>query len=105
MERRWIQSDPLGVGSLLASGVIKAKLAEILRGWTDQRRPAVLFVVDGEDWSARVYAEDELLGDFPDAPVALVELTGRIVPGLLLIFVVEDQGATIYAIADPRAMN
>jgi hypothetical protein len=52
-----------------------------------------------------VWAEEELLGEFPQAPVVLVEPTGWITPGLLLIFVVEDQGATIYAIADPRATN
>ena len=105
MDARKLRFDCPSLGAYLASRATKAKLAEILRRWAGPRHPAVLFVVDGRDWCAGVWAEEDLLGEFPDAPVVLVEPTGWITPGLLLIFVVEDQGATIYAIADPRATN
>ena len=105
MDARKIRFDCPSLGAYLASRATKAKLAEILRRWAGPQRPAVLFVVAGGDWYAGVLAEEDLLDDFPDVPVVLVEPTGWIAPGLLLIFVVEDQGGTIYAIADPRATN
>jgi hypothetical protein len=105
MDARKIRFDCPSLRAYLASRATKAKLAEILRRWAGPRHLAVLFVVDGGDWCAGVWAEEELLGEFPQAPVVLVEPTGWIAPGLLLIFVVEEQGATIYAIADPRATN
>jgi hypothetical protein len=105
MKRRRIRFDIPSVGAYLAGRATRAKLAEILRRWADPRRPAVLFVVDGEDLFADVFVEDDLLGDFPDAPVVHAEPIGRLAPGLLLIFVVDDRGATIHAVSDPRALN
>jgi hypothetical protein len=105
MDQRWTQFDPLGVGSLLSSGVIKAKLAQILRRWTERRRPAVHLVLTGEPPHAAVYGEDELLALFQGTPIVEAEPVGRDAPARLLIFVSEGQETAGYQIADPRGMN
>src|SRR6059058_3164011 len=106
MNGRRIRIDhPRDVGVHLARGATQAKLAAILGRWTDLRRPAVLFVLVGEAPFAEVFSEHELLALFPDAPVVHAESIDRVVPGILLVFVVDERGATIYGVADPRALN
>ena len=105
-DQRGIRIDhPRDLGAHLAGAATKAKLAAILGRWSDPRRPAVLFVLIGEAPFADVFGEDELLTLFPDAPVLHAEPMDRVAPGILRVFIVDERGATIYAIADPRALN
>ena len=97
--------DRPSLEAYFSKGIIKAKIAAILQRWTEPRRPALLFVLDGEASFADVYREDELLAAFEDVPVIHAEPIGRVAPGILLVFVVDEQGARIYAIADPRVLN
>src|SRR5205807_183089 len=105
MDERWIQFDPLGVGSLLSSSAIKAKLAEILRRWTERRRPAIHFVLTGEPPHAAVYGEDELLTLFKGKPIVEAEPIGSNALARLLVFVSDGQETAGYQIVDPRGIN
>jgi hypothetical protein len=105
MNTRAIRFDWPAMGDYLANRATKVRIAELLRRWNEPQRPAVLLVLDDEDRFADVLGEDDLLGEFPNAPVIHAEPIGRIAPGILLVFVVDKQGATIHAIADPRGLN
>jgi hypothetical protein len=105
MDERGIQFDPLGLGSLFSCGVIQAKLAAILRRWTERRRPAIHFVLSGEPPHAAVYGEDELLTLFKGTPIVKVEPIGSHVLARLLVFVSDGQETAGYQIADPRGIN
>jgi hypothetical protein len=100
-----IRRDRPGVAAYLASGDLSAEIAALLRRWTGRERPAVLVVVDWELPFADVYGEDELRQAFPDAPLICAEPLGGIGPGRLLVFVIDGEGETAYAIAEPRALN
>jgi hypothetical protein len=93
------------VAAYLASGDIQADLAALLRRWTERRRPAVLVVLDWEPPFADVYPEGELLETFPTAPLIHVAPVEEIGPGALLIFVIDEEGETAYAIPDPRVCD
>jgi hypothetical protein len=105
MTERTPLSDGAGAAAYLASGDLTAEIAALLRRWTDRQRPDVLVVLHWETPFAEVYGEDELLDVFPDAPLIRAEPTGGIGPGRLLVIVIDEEGETAYAIADPRALN
>lgn len=100
-----IGRDRPGVAAYLASGDLTPDLVALLERWTEPRRPAILLVREWDVPFADVYAEDELLEVFPDAPLVRTGLTDEIGPGTLLVFVIDEEGETAYAIADPRALN
>jgi hypothetical protein len=102
MDDRRRRFDPLGVGAFLCSGTVKAKIAEILRRWTERRQPAIMFVLDREAPHAAVYGEDELLSHLKDTPIVHAEPLGNHTPRRLLVFVVDGQETMGYRIADPR---
>ncbi len=68
-----IQFDNRVRGAVLASGEAKVRLSELLRQWTEPRRPAILFVLVGESPFVGVYAEDHLLDIFPGARLVPAE--------------------------------
>ena len=67
--------------------------------------PAILFALYGDIPSADVRGEIELFTKFPNAPIVNLDPLDRVVPGILLVFVADEYGATAYAITDPRSMN
>ncbi len=97
-----IRRDRPGVAAYLAGGDLTAEIASLLRRWTEPRRPALLVVLDWDPPFADVYAEDELLEVFPDSPLIHTESIGEIVLGIVLVFVIDEEGGTAYSIADPR---
>jgi hypothetical protein len=105
MDERWVMFDVVGVGSYVSSGVVKARFAEILRGWIQDRRPAILLTIDAEIPRAVVYGEDELRATFKGTPIIDVESIGRNAPGSLLVFVSDGRETMGYSIADPRDMS
>jgi hypothetical protein len=105
MEDRQTRFDPLGVGSVLCSNIVKAKIAKILRRWTERRRPAIHLDLTGEPPHAAVYGEDELLAFFEGTPIVEAERIGSDALARLLIFVSEGQETAGYQIADPRGIN
>jgi hypothetical protein len=105
MDQRWILFDVVGVGSYLSSDVVKVKFAEILRGWTQHRRPAIFLSIDAETPAATVHGEDELRAAFKGTPIVDVESIGRNTPGSLLVFASDGRETIGYRIADPRGMN
>ncbi len=105
MDLRQLRRDRAGVAAALASGALAADIAALLRRWTEPRRPAVLVVLDWDPPYADVYPEDELLEAFPDAPLVQAGPAAEIGPGILLLIVIDAEGETAYAIADPRASN
>jgi hypothetical protein len=64
-----------------------------------------LVVLDWETPFADGCTEDELLEVFPEGPLICAEPLGGIGPGRLLVFVIDGEGETAYAIAEPRALN
>jgi hypothetical protein len=94
-----------GVAAYLASGDLTADLAALLGRWTGRRRPAVLVVLDWDIPFADVYPEAELLREFPDAPRIDVGPIDEDGPGRFLIYVIDEEGDMVYAIADPRASS
>ena len=94
--------DPVR-GCVLASREVKVRLSELLRQWTEPRRPAILFVLVGESPFVGVYAEDHLLDTFPGARLVPAEPVFGASPGTLLVFVADKMGTTIFVLADPRA--
>jgi hypothetical protein len=105
VDRLQVCRNRAGVAAYLASGDLTADLAVLIRRWTGPRRPAVLVVLDWEVPFADVYPEDELLGEFPDAPRIDVGPIDDDGPGRLLIYVIDEEGDTVYAIADPRSSS
>ena len=93
------------MAAYLASGDLASEIAALLRRWTEPRRPALLVVLDWEAPFADVYAEDELLVVFPDAPLFPAGSIEAIGPGMILIVVIDEEGETAYAIADPRSLH
>ena len=101
-----IRRDRAAVAAHLAGGEIAAGLAALLRRWDDPRRPAILLVRDWDIPFAEVYAQDELLATFPDAPVFHAGPLEDLGPGTLLVVVIDEDGEAAYAIPDPtRASN
>lgn len=97
--------DRAGVVAYLASGDLTAEIIALLGRWTGPDPPAILVVLDWEPPFADVYGADELLEAFPDAPLVCARPLDEIGAGILLIVVIDGDGETAYAIADPRAMN
>jgi hypothetical protein len=97
--------DRPGLAAYLAGGELKADLCALLGRWTGRRRPALLLVLDWDTPFAEVYAEDELLEVFADAPLVHSGPIPSLGPGTLLIFVIDEQGETAHAIPDPRSRN
>jgi hypothetical protein len=105
MDARQVRFDPPDGGADLVGTAAKARIAAILGRWAGPRRPAILFVLYGEDPFAGVYDELELLDIFPHVPIVHLEPLDRLAPGILLVFIAQERGTTAYAIADPRASN
>jgi hypothetical protein len=105
VNRLQVLRDRLGVAAYLASGDLTEDVAALLRRWAGPRHPAVLVALDWEIPFADVYAEDELLDAFPDTPLIPAEPIDEMAQRRLLIFVIDEEGDTAYAIADPRASH
>jgi hypothetical protein len=105
VKRLQVYRNRAGVAAYLASGDLTADLAALLRCWTGPRRPAVLVVLEWEVPFADVYPEDELLREFPDAPRIDVGPIDEDGSGRFLIYVIDEEGDMVYAIADPRASS
>jgi hypothetical protein len=105
LDSRQVRFDAFGAGTLLATRSIKTRIAQILRRWTERRRPAILFVLDGPVPHAAVYGEDELLTTLERTPIIDVEPLGGSAPGRLLVFVADGCETVGYRIADPRGVN
>ncbi len=97
-----IRRDRPGVAAYLSGGDLSTEIASLLSRWTEPRRPALLVVLDWDPPFADVYAEEELLEVFPDSPLIHTESIGEVVLGIVLIFVIDEEGETAYAITDPR---
>ena len=105
MNSRQVRSEYPDVHAHVAGAFTTSRIAAILGRGTEHRRPAILLVLHGGGPVAGVFDELELLGVFPDAPIVHLEPLDRLVPGVLLVFVADESGATAYAIVDPRGLN
>jgi hypothetical protein len=89
----------------LASGDSGEEIAELVRRWTEPERPALLVVLDWEPPFADMYPEVELQKEFPDAPLVHAGSNDEDGDPRLLVYVIDEQGETVYAIPDPRAWH
>jgi hypothetical protein len=89
----------------LASGEAAADIAGLLRRWAEPGRPALLVVLDWDPPFAQVYPEDELLESFPDAPLVHAGSNDDDGRARVLVYVIDEQGETAYAISDPSAWD
>lgn len=105
MGKQQIRVDYPNGRAQLFGRATRASIESILRQWTAPRRPAILVVLQGEAPFVQVFDELKLINDFPSAPIVHVEPIDRLVPGIILVFVVNTYGTTAYAIADPRSSN
>jgi hypothetical protein len=105
LDSRQVRFDAFGAGALFATTPIQTRIAQILRRWTQRRRPAILFVLDGPAPHAAVYGEDELLNTLEPTPIIDVEPLGGSAPARLLVFVADGRETVGYRIADPRGLN
>ncbi len=99
---RQIRDD---VAAYLSGGDLTAELGALLRRWTGPSRPAILVVLDWDPPFADVYAEAELLETFPTAPIIHSTAVDEIGSEIMLVYVIDQLGETVYAIPDPRASN
>ena len=100
-----LRRDRSDVAAYLASGDLADEIAALLRRWTEPGRPALLIVLDWDRPFADVYPERELLETFGDAPLVQAGSTDEDGLARLLIFVIDEEGETAYAIPDPRAWD
>ena len=105
MDKRWVVFDVVRVGRYLSSGVVKARFAELLRGWIQDGRPAILLSIDAEIPMAMVHFEDDLRAAFKDTPIIDVESITMNAPGNLLVFVYDGRETMGFSMADPRGMS
>jgi hypothetical protein len=103
LDPREARFDAFGAGPLLATKSVKTRIARILRRWTERRRPAILFVLDGPASHAAVYGEDDSLDTLPRTPIIDVEPLGGSATASPLVFVADGCEAVGYRIADPGA--
>jgi hypothetical protein len=93
------------VAAYLAGGESAGEIAGLLRRWTEPGPPALLVVLDWDRPFAAVYPADELRVAFPDAPLAHVGSNDDDGGARVLVYVIDEEGETAYAIPDPRAWD
>ena len=62
-------------------------------------------VLDWDTPFAEVYARDELLEAFPDAPLIHAGPPDEFGPGTLLVVVIDERGESAYSVPDPGVSN
>jgi hypothetical protein len=105
LDSRQVRCDAFGTGTVLATRSIQTRNAQILRRWTERRRPTILFVLDRPAPHAVVSGEDELLKTLQRTPIIDVEPLGGCAPARLLVFVADGIETRGYRIVDPRGRN
>ena len=93
------------MAAYLAGGDLAEDIATLLRRWTEPGRPALLVVLDWDRPFADVYPEDELLETFADAPLVHAGSNDEDGEARVLVYVIDEQGETVYAIPDPRVWD
>lgn len=89
----------------LARGEVNDGIAALLRRWAEPGAPALLIVLDWDTPFAEVYPEDELAESFPDAPLVHVGSNDDDGGARVLVYVIDGEGETAYAIPDPLAWD
>jgi hypothetical protein len=91
--------------AFLARGESAEDIARLLRRWDQPGEPALLIVLDWDTHFADVYPAAELREEFPDAPLVPVGSNDDDGGDRVLVYVIDEDGETAYAIPDPRAWD
>jgi hypothetical protein len=89
----------------LAAGEVTDGIARLLRRWDEPAPPALLIVLDWDRPFAEVYPEGERLDAFPDAPLVHVGCNDDDGAARVMVYLIDQEGETAYAIPDPRAWD
>jgi hypothetical protein len=93
------------VAAYLAGGELAEDIAALLRRWREPGRPALLVVLDWDRPFAEIYPEDELLETFAKASLVHAGSNDEDGAARVLVYVIDKDGETVYAIPDPRVWD